>query len=243
MSEEITQLIPPLPRAKKMWYQRPWLWILLGLVAIWFGLPLFISLFIGDNNLANNTNSPTTNLITSVNNILATSNGPSLGPLSAPVVLMVFSDFQCPYSRESVPIIKRVLSQYPDTIRFIFRDFPVSSIHSEAVSAAIAANCAFEQGKFWEYHDLLFTYQDDLNTNLYLTLARSLGLAEEKFNNCLISASNLVGIEDDFNAGLAAGVRGTPTFFINGRIVEGSPPYEYWVKIIPEEVRKKFNEF
>ncbi|MFA4936949.1 MAG: thioredoxin domain-containing protein [Patescibacteria group bacterium] len=242
MLDEITQLIPQEPQSPKAWYKYSWLWIIIALVVVWFGSAFVINMIADKNTLLNSAKPLEINSKAISDNTLATSDDPSLGLLSAPVVIVEFGDFECPYCREASAILKQVIKQYPDAVRLIFRDFPVTSIHSQAVSAAVAANCALEQQKFWEYHDLIFAQQENLGDNLYLTLARSLNLNEERFNNCLASSQILTEVEEDFYAGIDAGVSGTPTFFVNGKIVQGSPPYEYWSKIITGEVKDKFNK-
>ncbi|MFH1112186.1 MAG: DsbA family protein [Patescibacteria group bacterium] len=243
MPDQSIELIPKESAPKHLWYKHPWLWIIIGFLVIWFGSPLVINIFWGNNNFENNfTNISNKTTAPTADNSMVTSDDPSQGSLLAPVTIVEFSDFQCPYCREAAPIIKQVLKQYPEAVRFIFRDFPIISIHSEAVPSAVAANCAMEQGKFWEYHDALFSQQEALGPDLYLTLARSFALDEGKFKNCLNSPLIIDEIENDFEAGLAAGVGGTPTFFVNGQIVEGSLPYDYWVKIIAAEVSKKFKK-
>ncbi len=162
---------------------------------------------------------------------VTTSDDPSVGPANAKITIVEFGDFQCPFCKEAFPIVKQVLAQYPETIRFIYRDFPVESLHPLAHKAAEAAECAHDQGKFSEYHDRLFENQE--NPDFY-AIAKSVGLDESVFAACFGFGKHKTEVEEDYQAGLAAGVRGTPTWFFNGLKVEGSLPLTTFVKIIQE---------
>lgn len=162
---------------------------------------------------------------------VTTSDDPSIGPAAAAITLVEFGDFQCPFCKEAFPIVKQVLAQYPETIRFMYRDFPVDSLHPIARKAAEAAECAHDQGKFFEYHDQLFANQE--NPDFY-TIAKAVGLDESVFAACFGFGKHKAEVEEDYQAGLAAGVRGTPTWFFNGLKVEGSLPFTTFVKIIQE---------
>lgn len=164
---------------------------------------------------------------------------PARGALNAPLTFIEFSDFQCPYSkRYSDEILPMILSNYGDRIRYVYRDFPLSSIHPKAQKAAEAAQCAFEQGKFWEYHDLLFKNQGKLELADLKAYALSLGLDEGKFNLCLDSDKYAPEVQKDIQDGQTYGVTGTPTFFINGRKAIGALPYATFKTIIDEELAK-----
>jgi predicted DsbA family dithiol-disulfide isomerase len=164
---------------------------------------------------------------------------PSLGPVSAPVVLVVFSDFQCPYCKSFSVTLKEVLKQYGDKVRLVFRQFPLTSIHSDAQRAANASLCAAAQNRFWEMHDLLFQSQNNLKEQDLRSGAEKLGLDTAAFNACLASTSYGALIREDLRAGAAAGADGTPTLFINGRYLNGVHPYEELAAIIDEELKNK----
>ena len=168
---------------------------------------------------------------------LATADDPKKGPDNAKITLVEFSDFQCPFSKESYLVIEKLLQRYPDDIRFIYRDFPVDSIHSFARKAAEAGECANEQGKFWEYHDKLFENQEALNDEdgqIFYKIAKDAGLDEKLFTTCFGFGKYKQEVEEDYQAGVSAGLRGTPTWFFNGQKVEGSLSLETFEKIIQE---------
>lgn len=144
---------------------------------------------------------------------------PSIGPSDAPVTIVEFSDFQCPYCQKSVATLKELRRLYGDKIRVVYRDYPGPN-HPQAASAAEAAQCASDQGKFWEYHDVLFDHQ---GTGWdYGALARELGLHAGEFSSCLNTARYREEVRKDLQDGLALGIASTPTFFINGRPLVGA---------------------
>jgi protein-disulfide isomerase len=164
---------------------------------------------------------------------------PSLGNPDAPITLIEFSDYECPYcKRWYKEVFHQVRKDYPDQVRIVFRDFPLSSIHPDAIAAAEAANCANEQGSYWEYHDLLFS-GDELNDAVYLKYAGDLGLDVDKFKECLDSDRQLKEVMDDYNYASGLGVRSTPTFFLNGLPLVGAQPYEVFKQVIDQELAGK----
>lgn len=170
-----------------------------------------------------------------------------LGDKDAPVVMIEFSDFQCPFCRsfwrDTFPLIK---SEYIDTgkVRFIYRDFPLS-FHPGAMPAAQASECAREQGKFWEMHDKIFIEQDkqgggtiQFGSADVKRWAEGLGINIGDFNSCLDSGKYTEEVNNDVKDGQAAGVTGTPGFFINSRLVVGAQPFSAFKAIIDEELAK-----
>jgi protein-disulfide isomerase len=151
---------------------------------------------------------------------------PAKGPEDAPVTIIEFSDFQCAYcARFYAETLPQILENYGDRVRFVYRDFPLTSIHAHALKAAEAAECADDQGSFWEYHDLLFQNQSALDLDSLKGYAASLNLDTAAFNECLDSGKYTDEVRNDVQDGLAAGVQGTPAFFINGRLLAGAQPY------------------
>ena len=151
---------------------------------------------------------------------------PAIGPEDAPVTIIEFSDFQCPYcARFQSQTLPQILSGYGDRVRFVYRDFPLTSLHANALKAAEAADCANEQGAYWKYHDLLFQNQSGLDDASLKNYAASLGLDTGVFNQCLDSDKYLSEIQKDEQDGITAGVQGTPSFFINGMPLTGAQPY------------------
>jgi len=158
------------------------------------------------------------------------------GPADAPVGIVEFSDFQCPFCQKAYPVIMGVLAKYGDKVSLSYRDFPLRSLHAQAQTAAEASRCAGEQGKFWEYHDSLFSTPNQLgNTELALHAA-TVGADTEQFKVCLESKRYDAAIEQDVQAGMQAGVSGTPAFFINGILVSGSQPASVFEKTIEAEL-------
>jgi protein-disulfide isomerase len=159
------------------------------------------------------------------------------GPKDAPVTLVEFTDFHCPFCARVVATLKDVMQEYNGKIRWVFRDFPIASLHPQAPKAAEAARCAGEQGKFWEYHDLLFESQSQTAAADFKRFAEQLKLDPKSFGQCLDSGKHQAAVEADVQEGARLGVTGTPTFFINGRILVGAQPLESFRKIIEAELR------
>lgn len=155
---------------------------------------------------------------------LATVDDPSLGSRSATVTIVEFADFECPYSEESSFVVRELALQYPDDVRFIYRDFPLTDIHPIAQKAAEAGECAQDQGKFWEYHDKLYQNQSSLTQDRLVEFATELNMNAFQFETCLDSGRYADEVIEDYQAGVEAGVRGTPTFFINGNRIPGAIP-------------------
>ena len=163
---------------------------------------------------------------------------PTLGPPDAPVTLVEFSDFQCPFCLQLMPTLKRLREAYGDRIRIVWKDFPLTTIHPQAFKAAEAANCAREQGKFWEYHDLLFANQQALQPEFLKEYAGDAGLDVAQFGACLDAAKYGDRVQEQMGIGNGLGVSSTPSTFINGRLVSGALPYEAFVAIIEEELER-----
>lgn len=161
---------------------------------------------------------------------------PSRGPENAPVTIVEFSDFQCPYCSQFVKTLEQVQSKYPEQVRVVFRQFPLNNIHPQAQKAAEASLCAEEQGKFWEMHDLMFADQDGLEVAGLKEKADSLGLNMDSFSECLESGRYAEVVNRDTQAGTELGVTGTPAIFINGRPAAGAVPYQQIAALIDEEL-------
>lgn len=165
---------------------------------------------------------------------------PSKGSDNAPVTIIEFSDYQCPYCarfwRDTLPQIEE---EYIETgkVKFVYRDFPLG-FHQYAQKAAEAAECADEQGNYWDYHDKLFENQNALDTASLKQYAKDLGLDTAKFNDCLDSGKYASEVQKDFEDGQAAGVTGTPAFFINGQSVVGAQPFSAFKQVIDAELVK-----
>jgi protein-disulfide isomerase len=162
---------------------------------------------------------------------------PAFGPNDAAVTIVEFSDFECPFcGRFRVETFDALIEQYDGQIRFVYRDFPLSSIHPNAQKAAEAAECADEQGQFWEMHDLIFANQTNMGVSALSGFATELELDEEAFDECLNSGQYTEEVLADFQEGQAYGVTGTPTFFINGVRLVGAQPLSAFQAIIDQEL-------
>jgi len=162
---------------------------------------------------------------------------PVFGPADAPITIIEFSDFECPYCQKwHAEVYGRLKEQYPDEVRLVFRDFPLESIHANAFPAAEAANCANEQGEFWPFHDKLFSMEQGLSTEAYTQYASDLGLNLDDFNACLESGRFKEEVRADFDFAANLGVRSTPTFFINGIAIVGAQPFEVFQQVIDKEL-------
>ena len=165
---------------------------------------------------------------------------PVEGSENAPVTLIEFSDFECPFcGRFFQQTLPQIEENYIKTgkVRHVFRDFPLT-FHQYAQKAAEASECADEQGKFWEYHDKLFENQNALDTGSLKQYAKDLGLDTAKFNSCLDSGKMTSEVQKDFSDGAQSGVSGTPTFFINGIQIVGAQPYSAFEQLIEQELNK-----
>jgi protein-disulfide isomerase len=158
------------------------------------------------------------------------------GEPSAPVTIIEFSDFQCPYCRKAHATLKELLSKYEGRVRLAYRDFPLSQVHPQAHRAAEAARCAGEQGKFWAYHDLLFDSPARWSDEDFSKAARTVGLDVPQFQACLSGGKFRSQVDEDLKEGTLAGVDATPGFFINGTFLSGSQPLATFEEIVDAEL-------
>ena len=160
---------------------------------------------------------------------------PAKGPKGAPIELVEFSDFQCPFCQRANPTVEQVLKTYGDKIHFVYRHYPLPN-HPNARPAAEAAACADEQGRFWQFHDELFGNPGKLSNDELKQHAVTAGLDAARFNACFDGHRFKNDIDKDMREGNEAGVTGTPAFFINGRSLEGAQPFEAFKRVIDEEL-------
>lgn len=161
-----------------------------------------------------------------------------LGKDDAKVTLVEFSDFECPYCSSFKSVIDQVRQAYPDDVRIVYKHYPLSTIHPNAQKAGEAAECAGDQGKFWEMHDKLFANNTTLTVANYKTWAKELGLSESKFASCLDGGEKADDVAADQSYGDSIGVAGTPTSYVNGNIVSGAQSYDYVKNLIDQELAK-----
>ncbi|WHZ17295.1 MAG: hypothetical protein OJF52_004147 [Nitrospira sp.] len=162
---------------------------------------------------------------------ISTDDDPSTGSADAPVTIVEFSDFQCPYCKRSAAMIKKILRVYGEKVRFVYRDYPAPN-HVHAKQAAEAAQCAAAQGKFWAYHDLLFEHQQGSSGWDFNRLAQQASMDMPAFSHCLDTHEYASEVEGDLRDALNVGVTSTPTFFINGRPLIGAKSFEEFKLLI-----------
>lgn len=157
------------------------------------------------------------------------------GNPKAKVMIVEFSDFQCPFCGQVESTLNSILAKHKDSVALAFRDMPITQIHPMAMGAAEAGRCAGEQGKFWEMHDLMFADQAGLDRNGLLDKAKKLQLDEKRFDTCLSEEKYKAQIQQDSQEGLRVGVSGTPGFFINGVFISGAQPEATFEKMIQDQ--------
>lgn len=170
---------------------------------------------------------------------VATNGAPIRGDEHAPVTLVEFSDFHCPFCKRVQPTLATLLDRYPGKVKLVFRDLPLRQLHPQAPRAAEAARCAQDQGKFWEYHDVLFQQAPKGSDDNLKQYATDVGLDSEKFSTCLGQSLHREAVQRDVDEATKLGLNGTPAFFINGRLISGAQPLETFVQIIDEELARQ----
>lgn len=164
----------------------------------------------------------------------------SIGPKDAPITIVEFSDYQCPFcQRWHDQVYGPLMAAYPGQIRLVYRNLPLTQIHPQAMNAAEAAMCAGEQDAYWPYHGKLFENSAALSDDLYTSLASELGLDMTAFESCMSSDKYLDEIKADMQFALNLGVQSTPTFFINGLAVVGAQPLSVFQQVIDDELAGK----
>ncbi len=161
---------------------------------------------------------------------------PSRGPENAPVTMVVFSEFQCPFCRRVSPTVREVEERYKGRVRLVFRHFPLAR-HKDAPKAAEASECARDEGRFWEMHDRLFANAEKLSVSDLKQHARAIGLDGAAFDACLDSGRRADRWRRDLADAQSYGASGTPMFFINGRLVTGAQPFDTFARVIEEELK------
>ncbi len=215
------------------------LWMLLGVLGIFvifFGVRVYW--FVQE---LRNTHTPSgftasrvdfREVILESQNILVPQDAPSIGASQAALRVQVFCDFQCPYCGAAYPIIREFVTRHQDQVQLVFRHFPNEESHPYAGVAAVAAECAKAQGMFWPYHDTLFQHQDQLDPTSLRQFAVRVGLKEKSFMQCVQDNGRKARVDQDLAEALKLGVRGTPTWFINGKKVEGVLPLHVWEEVL-----------
>lgn len=164
---------------------------------------------------------------------------PSEGPDDAPIVIVEFSDFQCPFcTKWHNETYLPLLEEYPDQIKLVYRNFPLTNLHPDAYLSAEAAMCAGDQDRYWDYHEALFESKYGLSEDALKTYAEELGLEMNSFTVCLEEGEYRDFVRADMDYAMSIGVQSTPTFYINGRVVVGAQPIEVFRQVIDAELEK-----
>lgn len=222
------------------WYKKWW-----GIIAIILGLIILLAIIASTNYVISQVkdiqnNQTELNQDAEIQKITQAIDGRgenySLGPINAKIKIVIFSDYACPYCKESAPVVRNLANKYGDSIRITFRDYP---LHTNSIELALAGNCAGVQNKFWEMNDLLFARQDELIplagtalTDKLKNLSGELKLNTTDFSTCLDEKTYLYRLNDDFSDAELLGLSGTPTWFINRYKITGHYPEEYFTNIL-----------
>jgi len=169
---------------------------------------------------------------------VSTDGAPARGGAKAPVTIVEFSDFHCPFCKRVVPTLKELETKYGDKVKLVFRDYPIDQLHPGARKAHEAARCASDQGKFWAYHDVLFANDSDSSPQRLKAYAQQVGLDGAKFDQCVQSGKAKDLVQKDIDEAGRLGVNGTPAFFINGELLSGAQPLERFVAVIERELER-----
>jgi protein-disulfide isomerase len=169
-------------------------------------------------------------------NEVSADGAPFKGGAKAPVTIVKFEDFQCPFCRQVQPTFEKLLARYGDKIKLAHRDFPIDNLHPQARLAHEAARCAHEQGKFWVYHDRIYANASKVGVEDLKSYAKEVGLDQAKFDQCVDTGKFKSSVQKDIDEGTRVGVTGTPAFFINGRLISGAQSLENFVRVIDEEL-------
>ncbi len=163
---------------------------------------------------------------------VVTEDNPVIGPKDAPITIIEYSDFECPFCKRGYDNVKQVMARYPSQIKLVYKHFPLESIHPNARAAGRASHAAFKQGKFQEFHDALFDRQRFIGEELFVDIAKELNLDMDKFNKDRNSDELNKQVDKDMAEGAKVGVQGTPFFIINGVPLNGAQPVEQFVQVI-----------
>jgi protein-disulfide isomerase len=157
------------------------------------------------------------------------------GPATAPITLVEYGDYECPYCGEAYPVVKQLQEELGEQLSFVFRNFPLTTVHPHSQHAAEAAETAAAQGRFWEMHDLLFENQEDLKDVDLIRYATELGLDVARFKSELAGHNHAPRVREDFMSGVRSSVNGTPTFFINGVRYDGSTDFDVFLRVLKNQ--------
>jgi protein-disulfide isomerase len=158
------------------------------------------------------------------------------GPANAPVTIVEFSDYHCPFCKRAEETVAQILSRYGDRVKLVFKDFPIDQLHPQARRAHEGARCAADQARFWEYHTLLFEGPPQSTSDQLLGAAKRAGVDVPRVEQCLGRGTHKAAVQQDVDEGVKLGVAATPTSFVNGRPLSGAQPLETFVQLIDDEL-------
>jgi protein-disulfide isomerase len=164
--------------------------------------------------------------------------GPSRGRTDAPITIVEFGDFQCPYCKEAESTLQAILATYPNEVRLVFRELPLTQLHPNAMVSAEAGVCADRQGKFWTMHDAMYNDQNSLDADGLKETAKRIGLDVDAFAACVSDAATTGRIAADVKAAHSLGIGATPYFFVNGRPINGSVPFQKFSSVVDDELHE-----
>jgi len=225
-------------KLKRSWYKKWWGVLLLVFLSIFLVLAVAFSFYV--YSLIRQINSPVgqANGMTKNINSLISVDDPTFGPRDSKVVFIEFGDFQCSACQAAHPVVKKLMDNYGSQVLFVFKDFPLIQLHPQAALAALAGQCAKDQGNFWQMYDKMYQGDSALSELDLKTYALQLGLNSLEFSSCLNSAKHLDSIQSDFDLGVKLGIDSTPTFLINNNIVRGTARLAEFDRIIVAELNK-----
>jgi protein-disulfide isomerase len=174
--------------------------------------------------------------------VVVAATGPTKGRADAPITIVEFADFQCPYCRQAEATIRSVVASHSDAVRLVFRNLPLATVHPNAMTAAVAGVCADRQGKFWPMHDAMFEDQNALGEEGLKATAKRIGLDADAFSACLADPHSKAAVESDSRTADELNLNGTPYFFINGRPVFGNVPADQIESLITDELQRASNK-
>lgn len=218
---------------RKPWYKRTWVIVFIILFFVFIYMFSVVAFYVYDvlkTDYMNDLNSPEISEEEAIRVVEGSGNNYWTGASEPMITIVQFSDFACPYCKESFPNIREISNIYKDEVKLIFRDFPVIAEQSE--SLAMAGRCAGEQGLFWIMHDKLFLSQGISERQEILSLAAQIGLDLERFIECFDTNKYAQAVIEDYEDAYSLGITGTPTWFINGLRLEGNVPYDVFIEII-----------
>jgi protein-disulfide isomerase len=169
---------------------------------------------------------------------VAASGAPFKGPATAPVTIVKFEDFHCPFCKRVQPVLTDILSRSGQKVKLVHRDFPIDGLHPQARKAHEAARCANDQARFWAYHDVLYANAPQASPDQLKAYAQEVGLDLATFEQCVDGGKYRAAVQQDVVDGTRAGVTGTPAFFINGRLVSGVQSVDGFVRVIEDELAR-----